>query len=142
MNDPIQLSEQYYVAPQLEVADLAVLKSQGFERVINNRPDGEAEDQPASQQLQAEADRLGLEYVANPVKLPELSQVQVECQSDALTESKKTLAFCRTGTRSTVLWVLMENQNGRDFEGLVAEAQGKSMELSRCQPAMQPLIRN
>ena len=50
------------VSPQIAEADLGALVAQGFRAVINNRPDGEAEDQPASAELAAAAgsDRPGL----------------------------------------------------------------------------------
>jgi hypothetical protein len=50
------------VSPQLAEADLGALAAQGFRAVINDRPDGEAEDQPARTALAAAAQRVGLEY--------------------------------------------------------------------------------
>ena len=50
------------VSPQIAEADLGALAAQGFRAVINNRPDGEAEDQPESAALAAAAGRVGLEY--------------------------------------------------------------------------------
>ncbi|TYL47667.1 TIGR01244 family sulfur transferase [Marinomonas sp. IMCC 4694] len=140
MNNPIQLDAHYFVLPQVLPADLATLKSQGFERIINNRPERESDDQPDGESLRIEADRLGLEYVSNPIDLSALSQANVQSQAGALKESKKTLAFCRTGTRSSVLWVLLENAKGAKFTDLEVYVTGKGFDLSRCLPAMTPLL--
>lgn len=140
MNNPIQLDAYYFVLPQLLKEDLEALKSQGFERIINNRPERESDDQPDGESLRIEADRLGLEYVSNPIDLSALSQINVESQASALKESKKTLAFCRTGTRSSVLWVLLEHAKGKNFNDLDVYVTGKGYDLSRCLPAMTPLL--
>jgi len=82
-----------------------------------------------------------MEYVSNPINLAALSQDQVDCQGRALLEEKKTLAFCRTGTRSSVLWVLLENAKGGSYEELVGQVSGKGFDLSRCVAAMAPLVK-
>ncbi|NLQ18496.1 TIGR01244 family phosphatase [Marinomonas sp. M1K-6] len=140
MSSPVQLDVFYFVAPQLVKADLAYLKAQGFERIINNRPEAESEDQPTGESLRIEAEALGLEYVSNPIDLSKLSQDDVDLQGRFLESAKKTLAFCRTGTRSSVLWVLLEQGKGGDYSELVAQVSGKGFDLSRCAPAMAPLV--
>ncbi|RBO81998.1 TIGR01244 family sulfur transferase [Marinomonas aquiplantarum] len=138
---PVQLDSTYFVSPQITVADLPELKAQGFNLIINNRPDGEAEDQPSAQALKEAAEAMGFEYAWNPIELPKLAQSHVDLQGDILPTSKKTLAFCRTGTRSSVLWVLLENGKGRDYVALVTEVSAKGFDLSRCAPSMAPLVK-
>lgn len=53
------------VSDQLTEQDLGIAAAQGFKSIINNRPDGEAEDQPRSQDLAAAAERLGLRLPAH-----------------------------------------------------------------------------
>ncbi len=141
MSNIIQLDEFYFVAPQLVEVDLVWLKSQGFERIINNRPEAESDDQPSGDSIRIAAEVLGMEYVSNPIDLSKLSQEQVNLQRDILLEDKKTLAFCRTGTRSSVLWILLENGKGGDSESLVSYVSGKGFDLSRCSAAMAPLLK-
>jgi len=50
-------------------------------------------------------------------------------------------AYCRTGTRSSVLWVLALHNDGVSFNQLFAEVAEKGFDLNRCLPAMQPLIK-
>ncbi|REG83276.1 TIGR01244 family sulfur transferase [Marinomonas pollencensis] len=141
MDNPVPLANNYFVAPQIVVEDLLQLKALGFERVINNRPDKETDEQPLSATLEQAATELGLEYVYNPVDLKVLSEVEVNGQIAALAEDKKTLAFCRTGTRSSVLWVLLNNAQGESYDKLKAGVVAKGFDLSRCEAAMQPLIK-
>lgn len=141
MDNPIPLANNYFVAPQILVEDLLQLKALGFERIINNRPDKEADEQPLSASLEQAAAELGLDYVHNPVDLKALSESEVNAQVAALADEKKTLAFCRTGTRSSVLWVLLKNAQGADYDELKAGVIAKGFDLSRCEPAMQPLIK-
>lgn len=102
-----RLTDTLSVAPQISEADLAALAAEGFHSVINNRPDGESADQPASAVLAAAAARAGLVYRDIPVVSGQLQDAQVAAFGAALAElPAPTLAFCRTGTRSTTLWAL------------------------------------
>lgn len=141
MQQVIQIAENYFVTAQISPDDAAQIKAMGFEMVINNRPENESEDQPAGEVVAAALMVEGIDYVVNPVALPALSQVQVDKQVEACSTGKKILAFCRTGTRSSVLWVLKENQAGQDFDRLVEVVQVKGIALDRCLPAMSPLMR-
>lgn len=142
MSHIIQLDEFYFVAPQLVKEDVAALKLQGFERIINNRPEAESDDQPSTESIRNATEALGMEYVSNPIDLAKLSQEQVDYQGGALVDRKKTLAFCRTGTRSSVLWVLLESGKGSDYNDLLSQVAGKGFDLSRCMISMKPLLKN
>jgi sulfide:quinone oxidoreductase len=97
------------VSPQIAAQDLGILAAQGFRSVICNRPDGEAEDQPANAELAAAAARLGLAWRHLPVVSGKVTDSDVEAFARTLAEVKgPVLAFCRTGTRSTTLWALSE----------------------------------
>lgn len=112
MTDFRKVTDDYSVAPQIEVSDIARAKAEGFVLVINNRPDGEAPDQPTSAQMQAAAQAAGIAYVHIPVRggpTPE----QVEIQRQLLAETPgPVLAFCRSGTRSIVTWSIGQAQAG------------------------------
>ena len=100
-----RLSEQLSVAPQLRLEDLRQIAASGFVGIINNRPDGEAPDQPGSLELEAEAKRAGLGYWHVPVVPGAMTDKEVRAFADALREAGgPVLAFCRTGNRSSALW--------------------------------------
>lgn len=101
------LTEKLSVSAQVELADIPALAAQGFRSLINNRPDGEADDQPPSATLAAAAQRAGLTYRHVPVVSGQLQEAQIDAFAAALAQiPAPVLAFCRTGTRSTTLWAL------------------------------------
>ena len=139
MLTPIDISTCYSVLPQIDVADLDELKRLGFEVIINNRPEGESDDQPKGDDFARKAQELGLVYLENPVVLANLTQAEVDVQRMACISGKKVMGFCRTGTRSSVLWVLMQAQAGLSFAELVNEVESRGIDLQRCMPVMQAL---
>jgi sulfide:quinone oxidoreductase len=103
------LTADFAVAEQITADDLVDLAQAGFRTVISNRPDGEVVGQPLAADLAAEAERHGLAYRHLPVKSGCITAADVEALVDVLgTLSGPFLAFCRSGTRSTVLWALAE----------------------------------
>jgi uncharacterized protein (TIGR01244 family) len=122
------LADQLSVAAQIDAADIATLAAQGFRSVINNRPDGEVEGQPTSAALEAAARQAGLAYRHVPVVSGQLSDAQVQLFADALDAlPRPALAFCRTGTRSTMLWAL---QAGGPADAIVQVAREAGYDLS------------
>ena len=95
------------VSPQLQLDELAAAKAAGFNSVICNRPDGEAADQPGQEEMAARAAELGLEFRYLPVTPGIVTEETAQAFRTALTELHgPTLAYCRTGTRSSTLWAL------------------------------------
>lgn len=99
------LSDQLQVAPQIQIGDIADIARLGFRSILNNRPDGEAEDQPSSAALASAAAAHGLAYAHQPVRVSTLGATDVLRFQNLLAElPKPILGFCRTGTRTTMLW--------------------------------------
>jgi sulfide:quinone oxidoreductase len=119
------------VSPQLEVADLAALAALGFRSVINNRPDHEEPNQPPSAALKAAAVAAGLAYRELPVVSGQVTDAQAMAFGEALAQPPgPTLAFCRTGTRSTTLWALHAARRGADVDGILATAAKAGYDLA------------
>ncbi|OOG48638.1 TIGR01244 family sulfur transferase [Rhodanobacter sp. C01] len=128
------LADQLSVAAQIDVGDIATLAAQGFRSVINNRPDGEAAAQPASALLETAARQAGLVYRHIPVVSGQLSDAQVQVFAEALDMlPRPTLAFCRTGTRSTMLWAL---QASGPADAILQIAQEAGYDLSALRPRL------
>ena len=124
------------VSPQIAETDLGGLAAQGFRAVINNRPDGEAEDQLESAALAAAAGRVGLDYRHVPVVSGRITSDDVTAFAQALDEVKgPVLAFCRTGTRSTTLWALAEVRH-LDPEAILATAAEAGYDLAALKPRL------
>jgi len=112
MADIRKVTEDFAVAPQISPEDMALAARQGFVLVINNRPDGEAPDQPSSAQMEAAAKAAGLAYVHIPVRGGPTPD-QVEAVAEAVADARgPVLAFCRSGTRSIITWSLGQAGSG------------------------------
>lgn len=135
--DVRKISPEFYAAYQLWAADLGAIAAQGIKSVINNRPDGEVEGQPTSAEIAAAAQALGLEYRYVPVLSGVLTDENADEFGAALRELPgPILAFCRTGTRSTILWALSEAQS-RDVDTIVRAAGDAGYDLSKLRPRLQ-----
>lgn len=127
---PRRIAEGFAVASQIAPEDLAELKDRGFVLVINNRPDGEEPGQPSSAQIASAAQAAGLDYCAIPVA-GGFPLEQVMQMADAIEDATgDVIAFCRTGTRSTLLWSLAQASRGRDPEQLAAAAAAAGYDIA------------
>ncbi len=107
-----QIASDFCVAPQLEPAAMAEAAAAGFKSVINNRPDMEGgPDQPLSADIEAAARAAGLEYRHLPVNGAYQSPEEIAAMR-VLIDSlpKPILAFCRSGARSTKIYVSATTQ--------------------------------
>jgi uncharacterized protein (TIGR01244 family) len=110
--DVKRINDHVSVAPQIGPGDLAGLKAMGFTSIINNRPDGEAPNQPSSATMQAAAEAAGLDYHYIPLGRDGVSSEMVE-ETRAVLEGSNgpVLCYCRSGTRSTTLWARSQAGN-------------------------------
>lgn len=100
-----RLSERFFVTGQITPENLSAIAAQGFKSIVNNRPDGEAPDQPRSDDLNRVAADLGLNYVYIPVVSGSISQQDVDEFNGVCNDLQgPILLFCRSGARCTVLW--------------------------------------
>lgn len=93
--------------PQPSPDEIGELAERGYRSIIGNRPEGESPDQPAWKDLSAAARARGMEAVHIPVVASKIGEMEVRAFREALKRLPKPIAaFCRTGTRSTLLWAL------------------------------------
>jgi uncharacterized protein (TIGR01244 family) len=95
------------VAAQLNPPAMAEVAAMGFRSVVNNRPDFEhGPDQPTNAAIEAAARAAGLEYRFLPVDGGYQSPEQIAAFAVMLAElPRPLLAFCRSGARSTRLYM-------------------------------------
>ncbi|MFO1240624.1 MAG: TIGR01244 family sulfur transferase [Sphingomonadaceae bacterium] len=115
------LDDTIMVAPQIGIDAVAEAKALGVRLIINNRPEGESDDQVPGDAIEAAARAEGLDYVAIPVSHSGFSEPQVAAMRAALDGATgPVLAYCRSGTRSTLLWALAQSAKG-DHPAALAE---------------------
>jgi uncharacterized protein (TIGR01244 family) len=125
-----RINDDVSVAPQISPDDMPAIKAAGFTTVINNRPDGEAPDQPSSDVMKAAAEAAGLSYHFIPLGRDGVSPQMVDEERAVLEGSDgPVLAFCRSGTRSTTLWALTQAGKMPATE-IVAQAAHAGYEMS------------
>ena len=95
-----QITPRYFVAPQIDAADMPALAEAGFTLVINNRPDQEVGADQASDAMEQAARAAGLRYIANPLTMDTMTPDRQALQREGLEGAEgKVLAYCRSGTR-------------------------------------------
>jgi uncharacterized protein (TIGR01244 family) len=125
------LDDTIMVSPQIGVDAVAEAKARGVTLIINNRPEGESDDQVPGAEIEAAARAAGIDYVAIPVTHAGFSEAQVTAMADALERAQgPVLAYCRSGTRSTLLWALAQSSLGEHPAALAEKAAGAGYDLA------------
>ena len=135
----LPLTPKIAVAAQLSPHDVAVAAAQGFGHIVNNRPDGEVQGQPTGAEIEAAAHAAGMGYTAIPVDHTGFSAEQIAAMSACLVAPKPILAYCRSGTRSTMLWALAAASRGTPPQEIVATAAAQGYDVTTLLPAMRSL---
>ena len=105
-----KIIDDYVVSDQISEEDVEKLKNAGFKTIFCNRPDNEEENQITVKSIQDKVIESGLNFVHQPVIGGQISQNDIDQFSDYYDEAEKPLfAYCRTGTRSSMLWSLSES---------------------------------
>ena len=113
------LTPDYAVSPQIDLADLAVIKAAGFTTVIDNRPDGEIPGALHASAMKAAAEALGLTFVNNPVLPGDFSDKVLSTQRAAVQAATgPVFAYCASGNRCSCVWALM-NAGTRSADELI-----------------------
>ncbi len=129
------LTDKLSVAAQIEVDDIVALAARGFRSIVNNRPDDEAPGQPGNAELEAAAQRAGLQWRYLPVISGQFTQAQVAAFSEALDDLPgPVLAFCRSGTRCSALWALQAEGSP---DAVLATARDAGYDLSMLRPRLE-----
>ena len=138
------LGGEFFVAPQISPADVAFAAREGFGLIVNNRPDGETIGQPSSADIEAAAHAAGLAYVHIPVDSRGISMSHISALKKALNEAenKKTLAYCRSGTRSAFVRAYMQAAEGRAAKEIIAEAAAAGYDIGSHAQALEMLRAN
>jgi uncharacterized protein (TIGR01244 family) len=121
------------------VADVTAAKAAGFGFIVNNRPEGESADQTSGDDIEAACLEAGLGYCAIPVDHTGFSAEQVAALSALMVSPRPILAYCRSGTRSTMLWALASASRGDAPDHLIDQALAAGYDVRALRPAMEQL---
>lgn len=131
MSDFRKVTASFWASPQITPSDVAEAAALGIAQIINNRPEGEAEDQTPGPAIAEAARAAGMSYCAIPVAPGAFGEDQVRAMAEALGQARgPVLAYCRSGTRSTLLWSLAQALEGRDPASIAADAAGAGYDVA------------
>ncbi len=140
MSDFRQLTENVMVSPQLALGDIAAAAALGVATIVNNRPDGEEPGAPQGDDIAAAAAAAGLNYVAIPIGHSGFSEPQVDAMIAALDQAEgPILAYCRSGTRSTLLWALAAAKQGESPDTIARTAAQAGYDIGPVRPMVDML---
>jgi uncharacterized protein (TIGR01244 family) len=131
-----RLTDDFWVRGQLSPAEVAAARDAGFAAIVCNRPDGEKPGQPTAEEIRAAAQDAGLAFVHNAIDPGAPTPEAVRRQGEAIREAGgKVLAYCGSGQRATVLWMLA-NPHGFDADERIARAAEAGYDLAALRPRL------
>lgn len=102
-----RLSDELTVSPQLPIEAIDEVAKEGFKTIICNRPDNEDPGQPSFAEIAARAESNGMKAIFQPVASGNVSDADADAFAANLEAAEKPVfAYCRSGTRCTILWSL------------------------------------
>lgn len=136
-----KLTDRILVSPQISLDQVAEAKAQGVTVIVNNRPDDEEPGQLNGAAVEAAAKEAGIAYVAVPVAHGGFAPWQLDGMAAALEQAGegKVLAYCRSGTRSTLLWALTRARAGDNADVLSAQAAAAGYDINPVRQIMDAL---
>ena len=121
----VKLTDTIAVSQQITPDNVAEIAAAGYRVIINNRPDGEEAGQPDTASIAAAAEKAGLEYYYLPINAMNFPGPEFDKMRELLADKDNpVLAFCRTGTRCTNLWVASQDADTREQAVQVARQLG------------------
>ncbi|MEN9060319.1 TIGR01244 family sulfur transferase [Ponticoccus litoralis] len=105
--EPRIITDRYHVSPQISPEDAAAIKQAGYTLVIDNRPDGEVPPDFQADAMRVAMESAGLRFEVLPLTHQTMNADNIMRQGELIEGAEgKVLAYCASGTRSTVVWAL------------------------------------
>lgn len=137
-----RVTADFFAAPQISPDDLQEIAAAGIRRVICNRPDAEVPPSHQSAAIEHAARAAGLEFVVQPLTHQTMTP-EVIARNRSLMEGcdGPVLAYCASGTRSTIAWALAEVAY-TPVDDVLASALHAGYDLSSLRPALDAAARS
>lgn len=104
-----KITDDFTVSPQIEVSDIPAIVAAGYRSILCNRPDGEDPAQCCFDEMSKAARDAGLEVRSVPITSGVVLPDDLNEFRDALAQlPQPVLAYCRSGTRCTMLWTIAQ----------------------------------
>ncbi|WP_341366475.1 TIGR01244 family sulfur transferase [Yoonia sp. BS5-3] len=134
-----QICPTYAVSPQIAAEDVPAIAAAGFTTIICNRPDAEIPPSHHADVIETAATAAGLKFVIIPVTHQSLNQDMVQAQKEALASSDgPCLAYCASGTRSSIVWSLGQ-AGDMTTDDIIAATAAAGYDLAGMRPQLDAL---
>jgi uncharacterized protein (TIGR01244 family) len=135
------LTPRYSVSPQISVEDIPALVEAGITLVICNRPDEEVPPSHASETIGTAARQAGLAFEILPLTHQTMTPGNIARQRDLIEQAEGTvLAYCASGTRSSVVWALGQ-AGSLSADDILARTAAAGYQLDGLRPTLEQVSR-
>ncbi|MDO4433053.1 MAG: TIGR01244 family sulfur transferase [Alysiella sp.] len=119
-----KIADYLYVSKQLDERLAKRAAQYGIQTVICNRPDGEEAGQPDFETVKQWLHNSGISNVIYmPVTMDSIDDAELRLFQETIANSPSPiLAYCRTGTRSAMMWALNQTKRGVEVNSLIRAA--------------------
>jgi uncharacterized protein (TIGR01244 family) len=102
-----QITPRFYAAPQIDPTDMAAIAEAGITLILCNRPDEEVPPSHQHAAIKAAAEAAGLSFAFQPLTHQTMTpDVIAHNREIGVAKDETVLAYCASGTRSTIAWAL------------------------------------
>ncbi len=138
---PRPITPRYHVSPQIGAEHMPALARAGFRLVICNRPDSEVTDDLKSGLLRRAAVESGLRFAVVELTHQTLTPENAALQRELIESADgPVLAYCRSGTRSAVIWGLA-HLDDLGVDGVLARTRAAGYDLETYRPLLEQAAR-
>jgi uncharacterized protein (TIGR01244 family) len=136
-----QITPTFFVSPQIDPEDMQDIYAAGIRRVLCNRPDGEVPPSHQAAAMESAARAAGLDFVVRPLTHQTMTP-EVIAENHRLIGGTdgSVLAYCASGTRSTIAWALAA-AGSMPADDVIEAAARAGYDIRQLRPALEAAAR-
>jgi uncharacterized protein (TIGR01244 family) len=131
-----QITPRYFVSPQINPDDMEALSAAGITRILCNRPDAEVPPSHSAAAIRAAAEAAGLSFAEQPLTHQTMvPDVIAKNRALGVDSGDVVLAYCASGTRSTIAWAL-GHAGEMEAQDIISAARNGGYDLANMQQVL------
>ena len=139
--DMRQITPAYHVAPQIDPEDMPTIAAAGIRSIICNRPDVEIPPSHHAEVMRTAAEAAGLTFHCLPLTHQNMTPDVINENWHLINDAEgPVLAYCASGTRSTIAWALGAAKDMAPDDIIAAAASG-GYNLANLRPTLEAAAR-
>jgi uncharacterized protein (TIGR01244 family) len=133
-----QITPRFFAAPQISAEDIPDIAAAGISLILCNRPDLEVPPSHQAAAIGAAAKAAGIAFEIQPLTHQTMTpEVIAANRALANRSTGPVLAYCASGTRSTIAWALSEAGSGDlSVDEIIAAARKGGYDLANLRPTL------